>query len=449
VPRVLVVEDDRFIRFTLAQQLADAGYQVSTAEGVADARRVLASPEEPVDAALVDIRLQDGDGLDLLEEVRKTHPQLPVIMVTAFGDSERAIRAMKAGAFEYVTKPFDLDALLQLLERAVKVQPAARMPESRPGTALVGASPAMLGVWKAIGRSAASRVPVLITGESGTGKELVARAIHENAQVAHPFVAVNLAALPPGLVESELFGHERGAFTGALARREGRFEVASDGTLFLDEIADLELPLQTKLLRVLEDGGYERVGGTARLESRARIISATSRKVEPGPDSRLRDDLYYRLAVLRIDVPPLRERKQDIPLLVQAFLQRAGRTTRAVSEPAMDRLVEHDWPGNVRQLRHVLEHACVMSTADVLSADALDLGQSRAPAPSLPPPQQQQRQNLDLRENLDKLERELIETALQRAAGNRAQAARLLGIRRALLYARMEHFGLRGGEGTE
>jgi len=500
VSRVLIVEDDPVIRFSLAQNLADAGYEVETAEGLADARSLLGA--ESFEAALVDIRLKDGDGLDLLEEIRRSVPLLPVIIVTAFGDSERTIRAMKAGAFEYVTKPFDLEALLALLARAVAVHPAARVSSEAASTgALVGGSPPMLAVWKSIGRSAASPVPVLITGESGVGKELVARAIHDNANPNKPFVAVNLAALPPSLVESELFGHERGAFTGAVVKREGRFELAGDGTLFLDEIADLDLPLQTKLLRVLEDGGYERVGGGQRLESRARIIAATSRNVSPGhPDSRLREDLYYRLAVLRIEVPPLRDRKQDIPLLVQAFLRRAGRVSRALSEGAMSRLIEFNWPGNVRQLRHVLENACVMSTAEVLDEAAFDLGSTRTPAnPALAPvaavpsssvagasplgstalsgsmpgansmsatgvasvssasslpggsslPSTNELQNLDLRKNLERWERELIDTALTRAQGNRAQAARLLGIRRALLYSRMLHLGMRGAEPAE
>jgi len=448
VPRILVVEDDRTIRHSLAERLTEAGYEVQTAEGEEAARRLLR--QERFEAALMDIRLKDGDGLNLLEDVRHHAPQLPVIMVTAFGDSERTIRAMKAGAFEYVTKPFDLDALLAVLARAVKTQPAARVAEPAPGGPLVGASPAMLGVWKSIGRSASSRVPVLITGESGVGKELVARAIHEHAHPDRPFVAVNLAALPPSLVESELFGHERGAFTGAVAKREGRFEVAGNGTLFLDEIADLEQSLQTKLLRVLEDGGYERVGGSIRLESRARIITATSRDVAPGlPASLLREDLYYRLAVLRIDVPPLRARRQDIPLLVQAFLQRAGGPSRAVSEAAMSRLIQHDWPGNVRQLRHVLENACVMSTAEVLDDAALDLGEPRGSRPAVqstiaePGPQPE---SLDLKENVERLERQLITTALARARGNRAQAARMLGIRRALLYARLLQLGLRAGD---
>ena len=446
--RILIVEDDRIIRFSLSQNLADAGYEVQTAEGLADARKVLET--EGFDAVLLDIRLKDGDGLSLLEDLRRDVPQLPVIIVTAFGDSDRTIRAMKAGAFEYVTKPFDLDALLALLARAVKVHFAAQVPEATDGNTLVGASPAMLNVWKSIGRSAASRVPVLITGESGVGKELVARAIHDNAHPDRPFVAVNLAALPSSLVESELFGHERGAFTGAVARREGRFELAHDGTLFLDEIADLELPLQTKLLRVLEDGGYERVGGSTRMESKARIITATSRSVAPGmPESLLREDLYYRLAVLRIDVPPLRDRLQDIPLLVHAFLRRAGRPTRALSEGALTRLSTHDWPGNVRQLRHVLENACVMSTAEVLDETAFQLGDARPQAAAAAVPAIPDTQNLDLRENLERRERELIEAALSRAQGNRTQAARLLGIRRALLYARMLHLRMRGAEPAE
>ena len=450
MPRILIVEDDRLIRRSLGQRLEEAGYEVRAAEGVPLAKRLLAA--EPFDAALLDIRLKDGDGLDLLDEIRRDLPHLPAIMVTAYGDSERTIRAMKAGAFEYVTKPFDLEALLELLARAVRARPAAPAPEAEASTTLVGASPAMLAVWKAIGRAAASRVPVLITGESGTGKELVARAIHDHAHRDRPFVAVNLAALPPTLIESELFGHEKGAFTGAVARREGRFELASQGTLFLDEIADLESSLQSKLLRVLEDGGYERVGGAARLESRARIVSATSRPVSPGHDgNRLREDLYYRLAVLRIDVPPLRERRQDIPLLVHAFLRRMGTAgaSRAISDAAMDRLIEYDWPGNVRQLRHVLESACVMSSAEVLDAGAFDFGEvgvPRRPEPAVAPavaPAAAAPEDLDLRRNVERLERELIGKALERARGNRAEASRILGIRRALLYARLVQLGMR------
>jgi DNA-binding NtrC family response regulator len=361
-------------------------------------------------------------------------------MATAYGDSERTIRAMRLGAFEYLTKPFDVDALLRTVARAVAVPDVAPAPPavSAP-TGLVGQSPRMLDVWKAIGRAAASDVPVLITGETGVGKELVARAIHEHSdRRGQPFVAVNLAAIPATLVESELFGHEKGAFTGAVGRREGRFELASKGTLMLDEIADLDLALQTKLLRVLEDGGYERVGGTERLVSTARIVAATSRPVDPRtPGAALREDLYYRLGVLRSEVPPLRDRRQDIPLLVHAFLRDAPLPRRAISEAALERLVEYPWPGNVRELRHVLQQACVMSSAETLDAADFTLRDDEPASVDDGSPR-----DLDLKKALERLERSMIEEALSRSRGNRAEAARLLGIRRALLYARIEHFGL-------
>ena len=444
IPRILVVDDDRTIRYGLTAALEEAGYEVQAAEGVQAARKFLEGSS--FDAVLLDIRLKDGDGLTLLDEIRATRPQLPVIMATAFGDSERTIRAMKSGAFEYVTKPFDLDVLLAGIARAVRAPAPARVDSAEGDVGFVGSSPAMLEVWKAIGRAAVSNAPVLITGESGVGKELVARAIHEHGdRHKEPFVAVNIAALPSGLVESELFGHERGAFTGASNRREGRFELASRGTLFLDEIGDLEMALQTKLLRVLEDGGFELVGGTTRKVSDARIIAATSRPVTPGrPGAVLREDLYYRLGVIRIEVPPLRARRMDIPLLVDAFLRRSARR-RAVSEGAMRELVACSWPGNVRQLMHVIESACAMSGAEIIDIDDLQMPEEATPAA---PEAEGPAGELDLRSNLERLERKLIETALTRAGSNRAQAARLLGIRRALLYARLKHFGM-GGDAPE
>jgi DNA-binding NtrC family response regulator len=429
VTAVLVVDDEPVIRNALVDRLDEEGFDAVPAESLAQARAQLAARK--IDAVLLDIRLRDGDGLDLLDELRRAKNTLPVIVATAFGDSERAIRAMRLGAFEYVTKPFDLDALLATIARAVET-PAARGPDPEV-RGMIGSSPKMLDVWKSIGRAAASDVPVLVTGETGVGKELVAHAIHEHGdRRGKPFVAVNLAALPPALLESELFGHERGAFTGAAARREGRFELAADGTLFLDEIADLDPVLQTKLLRVLEDRRFERVGGSEQLETHARIVSATSR-----PTSTMREDLYYRLGVLRIDVPPLRERRQDIPALVQAFLAMAAPPRRAISEAALDRLVEYHWPGNVRELRHVIQHACVMSAAEVLSPEDFALRAAPIEPVHTAPPR-----DLDLKAALDRLERSMIEEALARAKGNRAEAARLLGIRRALLYARLRYFGL-------
>lgn len=442
-PHVLIVDDDRVIREALSSTLEEAGYAPFAVSGVETALAALRVHK--FEAMLLDVRLKDGDGLRLLEQVRRDVPQLPVIMATAYGDSERTISAMKTGAFDYVTKPFDLDVLLASLAKAVRIPPTVKPLELLSDVQMVGSSPAMLEVWKMIGRAATSRVPVLITGESGVGKELVARAIHDHGLHRNgPFVAVNLAALPSTLIESELFGHERGAFTGATTKRTGRFELASEGTLFLDEIGDLDASLQTKLLRVLENGTFERLGDTTKLRSDARILAATSRPVIPGAEgAALREDLYYRLGVVQIHVPPLRERIQDVPLLVDAFLRSFNGPRRAISEEAMERLLAYDWPGNVRQLRHVLENACVMTRGEVLDSTdfsipdglprvAENLGDEEWIAPT----------NLDLRKNLERLERRLIEAALTRAKGNRALAARLLGIRRALLYTRLKHFGL-------
>jgi DNA-binding NtrC family response regulator len=441
-PQILVIDDDQTIREALVAAFEDAGYGASAMPGLKGARDHIAA-ERP-ELVFLDVRLKDGDGLGLLEVLRTEFPQLPVVIATAYGDSDRTIRAMKLGAFDYVTKPFDLDALLSVVARAVRSpRVGKRLETSTSESGFVGSSPAMLEVWKIIGRAAASEAPVLVTGESGVGKELVARAIHEHGSRKGAFVAVNVAALAPSLVDSELFGHERGAFTGATTRRAGRFEVASEGTLFLDEIGDLPLALQTKLLRVLEDGRFERVGDTTSLISRARIVAATSRPIAPKAEgSTLREDLYYRLGVVTIHVPPLRERLQDIPLLVDCFLRRASGPRRALSEGAMDRLLAFSWPGNVRQLKHVLESALVLSASEVLDADDLRLPEESAAAAD-----ERSRvapEDLELRSNLERLERRLIDRALEVAKGNRALAARLLGIRRAFLYDRMRHFGMLG-----
>ncbi len=340
---VLIVEDEPGLREGLVGAVETLGYVAVPAAGLGEARQRLG--REQIDCVLLDIRLRDGDGLELLRELRSgAHRDVPVIIATAYGDSERTIRAMRDGAFDYLTKPFDFPLLLATVSRAVKQRAlAAALAPPAPAAArggLVGASTAMLGIWKLIGRAAASDAPVLITGETGTGKELVARAVHDySARAKEPFVAVNVAALPATLLESELFGHERGAFTGAAARRAGRIEAAGAGTLFLDEIGDVEPAMQSKLLRVLSDGSYERVGGDEPLTARARIVSATHKPVRPGePGCVLREDLYYRLAVIEIEVPPLRARKSDIPLLVAHAL--SGTAARAVSEEAMARLLD-------------------------------------------------------------------------------------------------------------
>jgi DNA-binding NtrC family response regulator len=445
VSTVLIVEDEAGLREGLASVVEAMGLQAVTAAGLAEARAI----GDPIDCVLLDIRLRDGDGLDYLGELRRgPRRDVPVVVVTAYGDSERTIRAMRDGAFDYLTKPFELPALKATIERALKqrtlaqaLAPAPALPG--PASGLLGTSAAMLEIWKLIGRASASPAPVLITGETGTGKELVARAIHAySARSGEPFVAVNLAALPPTLIESELFGHEKGAFTGASARRSGRFEVAGRGTLFLDEIGDLDPPLQTKLLRVLQDGTYERVGGSEPLTNQARIVTATNKPVRPDEEGRaLREDLYYRLAVIEIRVPPLRARRSDIPLLVTRALQ--GTAARAVSEEAMAVLSAYPWPGNVRELFHVLQRAAVLCGGEVI--DLPNLPDSLRAGPALGTAAAEEL--LPMREAVADLEKRMIVRALERAGGNRSEAARQLGIGRPLLYAKMEQYGLspRGG----
>jgi two-component system, NtrC family, response regulator AtoC len=448
---VLIVEDEPGLRDGLVSAVETLGYRGLAASGVEEARSALGGGE--VDCILLDIRLRDGDGLEYLAEIRSsTHKDVPVIVATAYSDSERTIRAMRDGAFDYLTKPFNLPLLLKTVERAVKqrsLTQAIVLPESVPPArgGLVGTSAAMLAIWKLIGRASATSTPVLITGETGTGKELVARAIHDySAKSKEPFVAVNLAALPATLIESELFGHEKGAFTGAAARRSGRLEIAGEGTLFLDEIGDLDVLLQTKLLRVLQDGAFERVGGSEPLTNRARVISATNKPVKPGlAGAVLREDLYYRLAVLEIDVPPLRARRSDIPLLAAHALE--GTPARAVSEEAMQQLLAYDWPGNVRELVHVLQRAAVMCGGEVIDTpnlpESIRVATARAEDTI-------KDEAITLKEAVARVERKMIVRALERAHQNRSEAARQLGIGRPQLYAKMEEYGIGGrGDGRE
>jgi two-component system response regulator AtoC len=462
---ILVVDDERGVREGLSRALERAGHSVVPCEGLREARAALARAGE-LDCVLLDVRLKDGDGIAFLSEIKRSiAPDCAVIMATAYGDSERTIEAMKVGAFDYVTKPFDLDALLETVARAVRQRSlergenpvrAERTTEASSAgrRALIGSSAAMLAVWKAIGRAAASDAPVLVTGETGTGKELVARAIHQHSSRSkEPFVAVNLAALTPTLLESELFGYERGAFTGAATRKPGRLELAGAGTLFLDEIGDLDLALQTRLLRVLNDRRFERVGGNEPLTFAARVVAATLQRVRPGEaGATLREDLYYRLAVIEIALPPLRERKSDIPLLVANALSRTG--ARAVSEEAMARLLQYGWPGNVRELGHVIERAAAMCGGEVIDAPDLPDALRASPKsdlahPSAPSGEGGPYDELPLRDALAALEKRLIQRALERSRGNRAEAARILGIARTQLYAKMEEHGLRAPSASE
>jgi two-component system response regulator AtoC len=439
---VLIVEDEPGLREGLAGAVQRLGCSSLGAPSLERARQLL--QQESVDCILLDIRLKDGDGLTLLAELRAGPlREVPVIVATAYGDSERTIRAMRDGAFDYVTKPFDLPALLVTVQRALeqrrmsRARPAPQAARAEAG-GLVGSSAAMLVTWKLIGRAAASQAPVLVTGETGVGKELVARAVHDySPRAREPFVAVNLAALPATLIESELFGHERGAFTGASGRRAGRFELAGAGTLLLDEIGDLEPSLQTKLLRVLQDGKFERVGGHETLDFRARVVAATHKPIHPGEaGSQLREDLYYRLAVIEIPVPPLRARRSDIPQLVAHALRAAP--ARAVSEAALEQLCTYHWPGNVRELLHVVERAGVLASGEIIDVSDLPDAVRNHGVASVEP----DADRLTLREAVARLEQRMIAEALQRANGNRSEAARRLGIARAQLYAKLQEFGI-------
>ncbi|MBT9491057.1 MAG: nitrogen regulation protein NR(I) [Paucibacter sp.] len=369
---IWVVDDDHSIRFVLEKALSRAGLPVRC---FSNARDLLAALDEDSPQVLVsDIRMPGGSGLDLLAKVKARLPHLPVIIMTAYSDLDSAVSAFQGGAFEYLPKPFDLAAAVELIRRAqtesmreaVDEAAAAEVPE------MLGQAPAMQDVFRAIGRLSQSHVTVLITGESGSGKELVARALHKHSPRADgPFVAINTAAIPKDLLESELFGHERGAFTGAQATRRGRFEQADGGTLFLDEIGDMPLELQTRLLRVLSDGQFYRVGGHSPLRSNVRVIAATHQNLEARVrQGAFREDLFHRLNVIRLRLPPLRERREDIAVLAKFFLQRSaaelGVEPKRLTDAALALLLEFEFPGNVRQLENICHWLSVMAPSQVV-----------------------------------------------------------------------------------
>ncbi|MFA9285753.1 MAG: nitrogen regulation protein NR(I) [Comamonas sp.] len=379
---IWIVDDDPSIRFVLEKALARE--QLPTRSFV-HPKEVLEAFESVSDQALApsvlvsDIRMPGGNGLQLLEQVHEDHPQLPVIIMTAYSDLDSAVSAFQRGAFEYLPKPFDLPKAVELIKRAVQ-QSESQAPElsqSAGNGEMLGQAPAMQDVFRAIGRLSQSNVTVMVTGESGSGKELVARALHKHSPVAGgPFVAINTAAIPKDLLESELFGHERGAFTGAQTQRRGRFEQAEGGTLFLDEIGDMPFDLQTRLLRVLSDGHFYRVGGHVPVKSHVRVIAATHQNLEDRVHKGVfREDLFHRLNVIRLRLPPLRERKEDIPMLARHFLaasaKQLGVEPKQLSEAALTQLAQFAFPGNVRQLENICHWITVMAPAQWVSAQDL------------------------------------------------------------------------------
>jgi len=468
--RILVVDDEAAIRFAFEQFLQDEGYETLLAED-GDRALELLHDAIPPDLVFLDYRLPGMDGVQLLEEIRKRSPSLPVIFMTAFGAMEVAIKAMQLGAYEYLTKPLDLDQVRLLIRRiAAGKKAAGELPDGdkasdacRPPEALVGKSAAIQEVFKMIGLLSNQEVTALISGESGVGKELVARAIHEHgSRQRGPFVVVNCAAVPETLLEAELFGFEKGAFTGAEQQKPGKFELASGGTIFLDEIAELIPALQVKLLRVLQEKTFERLGGSGPLPADVRVLAATNRDLARELRSgSFRQDLFYRLHVIHIHIPPLRERREDIPLLVDHFIRKGnlemGRQVRGISEKAMKLLTAYAWPGNVRELENLIKRAMVISREDILPEHLFefrDIGDQDGDPPHEEALAEAVKRYFLMESGKGEataaifqgantiLEKTLIQEALEKTGQNQQQAAILLGMNRSTLRKKIRGYNI-------
>jgi two-component system response regulator AtoC len=438
---ILIIDDEKVILESLKMFLTEKGYHVETAASVAEGReRIERSGPE---AIILDIRLPDGSGLDLLRELKSSGREAPVIMITAFHDMDSTVKAIKLGATEYITKPIDVDELEKALSRAMKVAGRAgdgRMPAERglvyQKGKLVGGGREMKDIFKAIGVLSENRVTVLIEGETGTGKELIARAIHCNSPAQdHPFLAINCSAIVPTLLESELFGHEKGAFTGALSQKKGRFELAGKGTIFLDEVGDIPLELQAKLLRILQEREFERVGGESTLHSNARVIAATNRELwRMVREGTFREDLYYRLSVATIKVPSLRQRREDIGLLVPYLLKKVNcelhKNIKSVEKKVLRMLVEYDWPGNIRELENVLTRAAIATQGEVIFGEFV--------TPLLAGPET----GATGTRSLAAVEQEHIKTVLRETGGHLGKACAILGISRPTLRLTLREYSL-------
>ncbi len=467
--QVLIVDDEPNLRKILAAQLSRDGYDVHTAE---DGREGLALlRDNHIDLVITDLKMPKIDGMTLLKEALREDPDLPVVMITAHGTIDTAVEALKSGAFDYLTKPFEKDEVRRIVAKALKTKELAGAEASAPAAAtgarfgIIGQSAGIADLYTVLARVADTPTTVLITGESGTGKELVARALHDHSSRRdRPFIKVNCAAIPKELIESELFGYERGAFTGAVTSKPGRFELASGGTLFLDEIGEIPVEMQVKLMRALQESEFERVGGIKTIHVDVRLVAATNRDLKKLiAAGTFREDLFYRLNVVPIRLPSLRERVTDVPILVEHFLtkfnERLKKHVAGVESDTMDALEAHGWPGNIRELENVIERAVLFSDGAKLRVQDLP-AELRGVAPSTPPPPHA---DFDrdgampgdggLKEHvksaMSRLERELVGRALQQTSGNVTHAARLLKISRKGLQLKMKELGLREGAGEK
>ena len=452
-PQILVVDDEANMRKILGAMLAQAGYDVMAAGDGVEALEVLAAHH--IDVVVTDLRMPRLDGMGLLQKLRLASPTLPVIIITAHGTIEAAVQALKHGAFDFITKPFETIELRQVVAKAVRTQllgPGEILAEdAQMGRfKIIGQSEAMQEVYGIIDKVAATPSTILITGESGTGKELIAQALHDQSlRPGKPLIKVNCAAIPSNLIESELFGHEKGAFTGAITSKPGRFELADEGTLFLDEVGAIAPEVQVKLLRAIQSGEFERVGGIRSKKVDVRLIAATNRDLRQAvEDGEFRDDLYYRLNVVQVHLPPLRERRSDIPLLIDHFLAkfnvRLGRSVQSVDEEAGQRLLSYDWPGNIRELENAIERCILFSEGETVTVSDLppEIRDRRLSQPL----EGDTSLKAQVRAAAERVERDLIIKALNQTKGNVTHAARLLKISRKSLQNKMKEFGLRDAE---
>jgi two-component system nitrogen regulation response regulator GlnG len=465
--KLLIVDDEQSVRYSFKKLLNSSSYQISEASNAIEAITVFKAENPHI--VILDIEMPGKDGIQVLKEIKEISPKTPVIIITAYGSGDRVIKAMKYGAFEYIEKPFDIPRFIKILEEALKCSiidnelpyQKEKVKKDVPPQdidIIVGESSAIKEVFKLIGKVATSDANILVVGESGTGKELVAKAIHKYSNRANkPFIAINCAAIPESLLESELFGYEKGAFTGAERQKLGKFEEAHNGTLFLDEIGDMSISVQSKLLRILQEGTLERVGGSKSIKVDVRIVAATNRNLENDIVSKsFREDLYYRLKVITISLPPLRMRKEDIPILAQHFLAKHSKGEKNLNltfhPDAIERLTNYSWPGNIRELENTIRRSVILAKGNIVTPEILY-------AESVGQVDQKDNNHLRLTQFLnseilssegevyklavDELEKDLLLWALTKTGWNQVNTAKLLGVSRVMLHDRIEKFGLK------